>query len=112
MKQRINWKKLAANIPPHVSTKDGLYEVLYTEDFKDGKTLGESRFEEKQIVIKKGLSAKETLHVFFHELLHVSSNSVNANLTENQVLAMEKDLTFWLKLATILQKRSRRKRRK
>jgi len=111
MAQRINWKRLVNNIPSHVSTKDGLYEVLYTEEFKDGKTLGESRFEEKQIVLKKGLSPKETVHTYFHELLHVSSEITGANLTENQVLSLEKDLTFWLNLGIMVSNRKTRKKK-
>jgi len=116
MAKRINWKKLAQSIPPHVWTKKGSYETLYTEDFKDGKTLGESRFDPKQIVLKKGLTDKELVHVFFHELIHVSSDSTGAGLTENQVLALEKDLLFWIKIIknfngnSLIKKRGKRKR--
>lgn len=78
-------------IPPHikVSTKKS-YEVLHIEDFKDGLTYGECRFDPPQIVLKKGLAPKEEFSTFIHELLHMASFEADAGLTETQVLKLEK----------------------
>jgi hypothetical protein len=113
MAKRINWKKLANSIP-HVLPKIGneVFEVVYIDDFKDGKTLGETRFTLKQIVIKSGQSDIELCKTMFHECLHLVSDHCKAGLTENQVLALEKSLPFWLKLGKIVDDSSKKNTRK
>lgn len=113
MAKRINWKRLAQSIP-HILPKIGsdVYEVVYIDDFKDGKTLGESRFDLKQIVIKRGQSDTELCKTMFHECLHVISDHYKAELTENQVLALEKSLPFWLKLGKIVDSTKKKNMRK
>lgn len=94
----VDWKKLKRRIPRSVQVGKSTYEVLWTDDFKDGTTLGETRFDPKQIIIKKGLSPKLTVHVYFHEFLHSVSHETGANLTENQVLALEKAFYYFVKV--------------
>lgn len=102
----INWKSLYKNIPS--SLKIGLsdYFILWVTSFpKDKKQLGQSSFgEEKQIIINVAQSKKEAVHTFFHEILHCLSFEYDANLTEKQVLALEKGLKDILLFSKILDK--------
>lgn len=101
----INWKKIKSTIPHRVRIKNKIwYEVLYISDFKDQKTLGETRFETKQIVIKTGLSPKMTVSTFFHEVLHAISFEYDVDLTENQVLNIENSVSYLLPLVWDLNK--------
>jgi len=74
------------------------YEIVDIESFADADILGECRYDLSQIVIKKGLSDKERFSTFIHEVIHMVSFENDANLTENQVLAMEHGL---MKLLTL-----------
>lgn len=98
----INWKNLKNSIPSHIKIKKVEYEILYTDDFKDGKTLGETRLDAKQILLKTNESDKETFHTYVHELLHAVSEEYRVGLTEKQVRALEKSLQDWIKPANIL----------
>lgn len=92
-----NWKKIKNNIPHRVRIKSKVwYEILWVSDFKDGKTLGESRFNEKQIVLLNSMSPKLTVSTFIHELYHVISHEYGADLTENQVLKLEDGTSYFL----------------
>lgn len=94
----INWFKYLQNIPPRIKIGKNTYEILWTESFKDKEQVGESRFsDEKQILIKIGQSNKESVHTYFHEVLHAISEEYNVNLTEKQVLNMEKSLKDFIK---------------
>lgn len=109
----VNWKKIKNSIPHFVQvSKNGIYEILYTDDFLDGNTLGETRFNPKQIVIKNGLSAKETVLVYFHELYHARSHEYDTNLTESQVLSLEKSIYYQLKPNNVLKSESKNVRKK
>ncbi len=94
----INWLKYLQNIPPRIKIGQNTYEILWTESFKDKEQVGESRFsDEKQILIKIGQSNKESVHTYFHEVLHAISEEYNVNLTEKQVQNMEKALKDLIK---------------
>lgn len=86
---RINWKKVRNRIPTHIMLNRKRWEIVWTEDFYDGETLGETRYETRQIVIKSGRPDKETVHTYIHEMLHALQGSYGAGLTENQVQALE-----------------------
>jgi len=89
----INWFKYLQNIPARIKIGKNTYEILWISEFKDKEQVGESRFsEEKQILIKIGQSNKESVHTYFHEVLHAISEEYSVNLTENQVLNFEKAL--------------------
>lgn len=99
----IDWKKLQKRIPHQVQiSRKKFIEVAYVQDFKDGTTLGEMRPDMNQIVIKTDMSPKETVSTFFHEWLHLVSNEYEVNLTEKQVLAIEKSLYYWLKPGNLI----------
>lgn len=95
----INWKKHYKNIPSSVKIGKNTYEILYISEFpKDHKQLGESRFgDNKQIIINLNQPIREAVHTYFHEILHIMSFEYDANLTENQVLGLEKGLKDLLK---------------
>lgn len=94
----ISWKKYRRNIPNYISFNKSKYELLYTDDFKDGKTLGETRWDPKQIVLMNGRPDKETVHTVFHECIHAISYEYGVNMTETQVLAFEKALPDLIRL--------------
>jgi hypothetical protein len=97
----IKWKQLLTRIPNTVKFGKTTYEVLWVDAFTNEKTLGETRFDTKQIIIKTGESAKETVHTYLHEIIHALENEYGANLTENQVLALEKGVKDILKKGNI-----------
>lgn len=108
----MNWKSLKNRIPHFVQMGKSTYEVLYIDEFKDGKTLGETRFDPKQIVIKNGLTPKMTVITFLHECFHSASEEFGIGLTENQVLSLEKSLYFWLKPGNIFKAKTSSPRKK
>lgn len=98
----INWKKLKNQIPSSFKIKGKTWEVLWIEEFEENndgtRNIGETRFIEKQVVLAKKLSPKLTVHTFIHEIFHVISYDTNANLTEKQVLALEKATPYLLEI--------------
>jgi hypothetical protein len=94
----MDWKKLRRKIPHRVQiAKDAWYEIVWVDDFKDGKTLGETRHDPRQIAILNGQSPKMTVVTYLHELMHAFCNENEADLTETQVLAFEKSFYYMLK---------------
>lgn len=99
---KIKWSGLKQAIPTHVKFKNQEYEILWVDDFKDGKTYGETRFDTHQILLKTNENDKETFHTYIHELLHAASEEYKIGLTENQVRKLEKSLQDWMKSDNIL----------
>lgn len=92
-------KKKYPPIPSHIRlTAKRDYEVTYINNFKDPKQLGECRWEPPQIVIKTGQSDKENFSTVLHEIIHAVSFEEDINLTETQVLKLEKGLLRLLRL--------------
>lgn len=88
---RVSWKKLVKKIPHRVRVgPQKYYEVVWIDEFaQDPERMGEMRPDVKQIVIKRGLSAKETVGTVFHEFMHALGAEHNIDLTEAQVLQLE-----------------------
>lgn len=97
----IRWKTLFSKIPAKVKFGKNTYEVLWVDSFPNEKTLGETRFDVKQIVLKTGDSAKETVHTYYHECIHALEHEYKVGLTETQVLALEKSLKDILKKGNV-----------
>lgn len=96
--QRVNWKALKSSIPHKVQvSKDVFYEVCWIDNFSDPVVLGETRLDNKQIVLKNNQSNSETVKTFLHELAHAVSHEYDINLTETQVQAVERSFYFILK---------------
>lgn len=101
----INYRKHLKTIPAEVKIGETLYEVLWCKEFpRDKKQLGDTRFVEKQIIIKENQTPKELLVTYFHEVLHCASKEYGAELTENQVLALENLLTDLIRKGNIFKK--------
>lgn len=94
----INWKRIVKNIPTHIQiSRTGIYEILWCKQFENENTLGETRFDRKQIVLKEGQSPKETVSTLLHEVYHAASEEYEIGLTENQVIALEKGVYYLIK---------------
>ena len=103
MSKKIDWVDLVSRITHLIQLKKAKYEVCWIDDFKDGKTLGETRFNHpKQILIKNGQSSKEAVSTYFHEVLHAVSEEFEVGLTEEQVLKLEKAIPWVLKPGNLL----------
>lgn len=101
----VNWKKLVKKIPNLVQlSKNGQYEIVWVDSFKEDDVMGETRFDRKQIALKKGMSAKNTIITYLHEVAHGLSAEHDAQLTENQILALEKGLYYLLKDGNLFKK--------
>jgi hypothetical protein len=103
------WKDLSNRIPHRIHLGKKHYaEVVWVDDFPDGKTLGETRFEPLQIAIKKKQSDKETVLTYLHEVIHCIDSIHSIGLTETQVLKLEKALTPILKDDNVFTKKKRK----
>lgn len=101
----INWKKLVKKIPNKVQlSKKGEYEIVWVDKFKEDLVMGETRFDRKQIAIKKKMSPKNTIITYLHEVAHGLSAEHDIELTEKQVLSLEKGLYYLLKDGNIFKK--------
>jgi hypothetical protein len=112
----IRWKDKVKQIPARVQVaSDVVYEIAWVDSFPDPKIMGETRFLEKQIVIKNNMTAKDTFITYLHELFHAISDKYQVNLTENQILALEGVFPYLTKKDNVLlqpvKERKRRKKR-
>jgi Zn-dependent peptidase ImmA (M78 family) len=98
---RVQWKALRKRIPTKVHIGKTPYEIVWIEAFHDGVTVGETRYEQRQIVLKTGENDKETVLTYCHEILHAWSHESGADLTETQVAAMEELIPILIKTGNI-----------
>lgn len=99
---KVNWKSLHSKVNSRIQlARNTFYEVVWTHAFKDENTLGETRFDPKQIVIKKDQTDKESVKTYIHECLHAISAEYDVGLTETQVQKLEKALPYLLKPGNI-----------
>lgn len=109
----ISWKKLKSKIPHKVEVaRKVFYEILWVDSFVNERTMGETRFDLKQIVVKNNLSPKDTVHTYLHEYAHAASHEHGIELTENQVLAFEETLQFILKYDNIFKGSGKNERKR
>lgn len=95
--KKVNWISLLKRIPHIVTFKKAKYEILWVDKFPDNKTMGETRYDPKQIVIARHPSEKELVHTYIHEVIHAVDNEFEVGLTETQVRKLEKALYWVLK---------------
>lgn len=100
----INWNKLKRRIPSRVTFGNNSYEILYIEQFSNPLTLGETRLEDKQIVLKTDQTPKELVKTYLHECLHAVSEEYEVGLTEQQILKLEDALQYILRENNIFKK--------
>ena|ERR1700676_5117181 len=95
MKQYVNWKDLASRIPTTVEGPKGvIYEIVWSKDASQYH--GQMIPDKNQIQLALGLSPKQTVEVFLHEIAHLYSDLSGMQLTESQVLLFEKFCIYWL----------------
>jgi hypothetical protein len=95
--------KLVESIPSRVRIKKNVsYEIVFIDEFVGGKTLGECRYDTKQIIINKNQSKTEILRTTLHEIVHAIAMENNIKLTETHVLGLEDGLFRFLKLNNFL----------
>lgn len=100
----VNWKKLRQNIPNTTRAKaKEVVEILWIDEFKNGDTYGETRFNPTQIVINKNQSDKEAIFTLFHEFLHLCDDTYEVGLTEKQVRKLEKAFPYLRELVLTLE---------
>lgn len=87
------------HIPAHIQIAPKVwYEVVWVKEFSNKKQVGEIRYCQKQILLKLGEKEEETYSTFMHEIIHGFSAAYKLNLTEKQVLGLEKAIGAFLKL--------------
>lgn len=92
-------KRKYPTFPSHIRiTPKKDYQIVYIDEFKDVEQLGECRFNPPQIIVKKGTPPKEEFGTICHEVAHAMSEEYDINLTENQVLRLEKAIVAVLRL--------------
>lgn len=105
MSKRIDYKKLAKNIPnsTQVAGKKN-YEVLYSDTIKDADdVLGETRFDPNQIVLKNGQSSREMVLTYWHEFLHAAAAEHEVPLTESEVRRLERAFPYFYRFFVTLE---------
>lgn len=86
-------------IPGKVRIKSrSSYEVLFVPGFEDKKTLGECRFDTKQIVLSTNQTPEELSKTFIHELSHAIDVGYGLGLTHSQIYKLENAILKVLKL--------------
>jgi hypothetical protein len=73
------------------------------KDFHGEDTWGETRFEERQIVLKSNLTSKLMTETYIHELFHAWSHEHGVGLTEEQVLSLEKAIPYIIEAVNSLE---------
>lgn len=106
-----NWKELSTRIPPSVHTgKKDRFEVVYVDSFSAPDTVGETRFNPKQIALKNGQSPRELVLTYLHEVIHAVDHTHEIGLTETQVRKLERALIPILKEANLFVPKKRKKK--
>lgn len=109
----MKWSFYRKHIPNKVQVSSGVvYEILWVDEFIDNTNVGECRYDQQQVVLKKGLSHKQTLETYIHELLHLFSHEYGVDLSEQDVLKLEKIIPFILKENNIFKSRRHNDKRK
>lgn len=88
-----------AAIPNSIQISSSItYEILWAKKiFKYEHCYGVTKSSKKEIILEQDHTAYRTVHTYVHEIIHAYSDEYNLNLTETQVLGIEKILYFVLK---------------
>lgn len=73
------------------------YELVFVSSFKDADTMGECRFDFKQIAIKKGLTKRARVKTIIHEILHAIAYERGINLPHNSIYKLEDAILYLVK---------------
>lgn len=106
-----NWKELSTRIPQSVHTgKKDRFEVVWVDGFPAPETVGETRFNPKQIAIKIGQTEREAVLTYLHEVIHAADHTHEIGLTETQVRKLERALIPVLKEGNLFVPKKRKKK--
>jgi Zn-dependent peptidase ImmA (M78 family) len=84
--------------PSHIKIKNKcVYEIVHIDTFKDPEVLGECRFQERQIVIKKGQSERQELQTLIHEILHAVCEERGIGVAHKDIYKLEHALEYLLR---------------
>ena len=106
----VNWKALQKRIPPRVyAGKKVWYQILWVDSFEGDAYVGLTSHTLKQITIKKGMSPKQTVLTYLHEIIHMFSDEADIKVTEAQVQLIESVLHLVLKSGNVFISKGKRK---
>lgn len=81
--------------PSHIKIKNKVsYEVAHVESFRDPDVMGETRFDSKMIVIKKGQSPKQEWKTTCHEILHSICYERGIDISHKAIYQLEEALYY------------------
>lgn len=111
----MNWKRLRKNIPKEFQVGPKYkFKVTWTDDLpksKNGRPLyGMTEFNPNTIKLRINQSDESAVLTFFHEVFHTLDVYKNNNLTEKQVMKIEKRFLAFYMLFRTLQRLPKRKR--
>lgn len=91
-------------IPSRLKIKKGVtYEVVFIKDFPDN-TVGECRFDKKQIVLSTDQSEKDLIKTFIHEVTHAITHERKIKISHKAVYQFENALLYFFKENGLLAK--------
>lgn len=95
----MNWKGLVKRIPHKLQvTSRVFYEVLSSPKIVGGEDCyGVMRPDLKQIILTEGMTPKNRVTTYLHEVVHAFSEEYDIGLTEAQVQKIEKTVYYLLK---------------
>lgn len=76
--------------PKTIEVGRDIYKIKFVKKFKDGVTLGETDPEKLEIRILKGMSKRETLSCFIHEVIHALEFSHEIGIKHKLVYQLER----------------------
>lgn len=84
-------------IPPRIKVKNKIeYEVVWVDEFTAPDTLGECRFNSRQIALKIGQSEKQEFKSLIHEMLHAICEERGIEISHRAIYQLEEALFYIL----------------
>lgn len=92
----INWKKLVSQIPHKIQISNKVYyEICWVDRFDNPEIVGLTDSGKREIYLKINQSNKEKVLTYLHEVTHAFSLENEIDLTEKQVLLIEKKCLYY-----------------
>jgi hypothetical protein len=83
-------------IPSRIKIKNKVaYELVSVGSFADPDTLGECRFDQRQIAIKSGQSDRQQMKTVIHEMLHAVCEERGIKISHRAIYELE-DALFYI----------------
>ncbi len=95
--EKIGEKVKKFAIPSRLKIKNKVaYEIVWVDEFKEPTTMGECRFDSKQIAMKTKQSDKEQFKTFVHEVLHAICMERDIKINHRAIYQLEDALYYIL----------------